>query len=130
MQVPGQQTVTAEEIGAPSGPAGAFGQPEAGSPFQSPAGQFAPASPYGLRPSVPNYLVQAILCTLFCCLPFGIVAIVYAAQVDGKLSVGDYRGATVASGSARTWCWVSFGLGFVPMLLWILVMSASVAVHR
>ena len=36
--------------------------------------------------SVPNYLVQAILTTIFCCLPFGIVAIVFAAQVNGKLA--------------------------------------------
>src|SRR5438128_1439779 len=35
---------------------------------------------------VPNYLVQSILCTLFCCLPFGIVAIVYAAQVNSKVA--------------------------------------------
>ena len=34
---------------------------------------------------IPNYLVQAILVTIFCCLPFGIVSIVYAAQVNGKL---------------------------------------------
>jgi len=41
--------------------------------------------------------VQAILCTLFCCLPFGIVAIVFAAQVDGKLAAGDYNGAVYSS---------------------------------
>jgi hypothetical protein len=60
---------------------------------------------------VPNYLVQAILTTLCCCLPFGVVAIVYAAQVDGKATAGDYAGAMQASNSAKTWCWVAFGLG-------------------
>ena len=78
------------------------------------------------RHSVPNYLVQAILCTLFCCLPFGVVAIVFAAQVNGKLAAGDYRGARVTSDSARTWCWVSFGLGVVPIVLWFLIFLASV----
>ena len=39
------------------------------------------------RAHVPNNLVWAILATLFCCLPGGIVAIVYAARVDGKLAV-------------------------------------------
>ena len=39
--------------------------------------------------TVPNYLVQAILTTLFCCLPLGIVSIVFATQVNSKLSVGD-----------------------------------------
>ena len=42
-------------------------------------------------PQVPNNLVWAILSTLFCCLPAGIVSIVYAAQVNGKLAAGDIR---------------------------------------
>ena len=41
----------------------------------------------------PNYLVWAILTTIFCCLPFGIVSIVFAAQVNGKYAGGDYAGA-------------------------------------
>ena len=36
---------------------------------------------------VPNYLVFAILSTVLCCLPAGIPAIVYAAQINGKLQV-------------------------------------------
>jgi hypothetical protein len=65
------------------------------------------------RPYVPTYLVQSILVTFFCCLPFGIPAIVYAAQVDDRLRRGDVAGAIKASNSAKTWCWVSFGIGFV-----------------
>jgi hypothetical protein len=42
--------------------------------------------------AVPNYLVFAILATVFCCLPAGIPAIVYAAQVNSKLLVGDMQG--------------------------------------
>ena len=64
-------------------------------------------------PTVSNYLVQSILVTLFCCLPFGIVAIVFAAQVNGKLQAGDYAGAAQSSKSAKLWCWVSFGIGLV-----------------
>ena len=41
-----------------------------------------PGQPMGAPP--PNNLVWAILSTLFCCLPLGIVSIVYAAQVNGK----------------------------------------------
>ena len=40
------------------------------------------------QPYIPNYLVQAILVTIFCCLPLGIVSIVYAAQVNGKAAAG------------------------------------------
>ena len=62
-------------------------------------------------PHVPNYLVQAILVTIFCCLPFGIVSIVYAAQVNGRLDAGDVAAARRLSASAKTWAWVSFGVG-------------------
>ena len=61
--------------------------------------------------TVQNYLVFAILATVFCCLPAGIPAIVFAAQVNGKLQVGDIAGAQAASNNAKMWCWISFGLG-------------------
>jgi ABC-type Fe3+ transport system permease subunit len=67
--------------------------------------------------NVPNYLAQAILCAIFCCVPFGIVGIVYAAQVNGHLGRGDLAAAQVASRKARTWCWVSFGVGVLALLL-------------
>ena len=78
--------------------------------------RFPPQSvPFNQRPSVPNYLVWAILSTLCCCLPGGIVAIVYASQVDGKLAMGDIAGAQASSHSAAVWCWVSAGLGLLTL---------------
>jgi len=73
----------------------------------------------GADPAKPvsNYLVPAILTTIFCCLPFGIVAIVYAAQVNSKLQAGDYNGAVHSSRNAKIWSWVSFGLGLILSLL-------------
>jgi len=73
--------------------------------------------PGGGFPVVPNYLVQAILVTLFCCMPFGIVAIVFAAQVNTKLQIGDYAGALNASKNAKTWSWVAFGCGLAVYLV-------------
>lgn len=40
-----------------------------------------------------NYLIPAIFATACCCLPFGIVSIVYAAQVNGKLAGGEEQQA-------------------------------------
>ena len=77
--------------------------------------------------NVPTYLAQAILCTLFCCLPFGIVAIVYAAQVGGKVSAGDYAGAITASKNAKTWTWASFGVGLGVALIYLVVLIAAAA---
>ena len=52
-------------------------------------------------PPPPNYLVFAILTTLFCCLPLGVASIVFAAQVNSKYAMGDYAGALASSAKAR-----------------------------
>lgn len=75
-------------------------------------------------PNVPNYLVQSILTTLCCCLPFGVVALVFSSQVNSKLAMGDVAGAQAASRSARTWVIVAFvsgivsGAGLAALSLW------------
>jgi len=71
--------------------------------------------------SVPNYLVPAILVTVFCCLPFGIVAIVYAAQVNGKAQAGDIAGAQEYSNKAKMWSWIAFGTGLFVSFFWFAV---------
>ncbi len=68
---------------------------------------------------VPNYLVQSILVTVLCCLPFGIPAIVYSSQVNSKQTAGDLAGAQESSRKAKFWCWMAFWFGLVPLLLWL-----------
>jgi uncharacterized membrane protein YvbJ len=75
--------------------------------------------------AIQNYLVFAILATVFCCLPAGIPAIVYAAQVNGKLAAGDLAGAQKASDNAKMWCWISFGLGVAVTALSVLLFMAG-----
>ena len=65
---------------------------------------------------MPNYLVQAILVTIFCCLPLGIVSIVFAAQVNGKVNAGDFDGARRTSDNAKMWAWISFGCGLAAYI--------------
>lgn len=74
----------------------------------------------------PNYLVWAILTTILCCLPFGIVSIVYAAQVNSKWQMGDYDGAKLSSKNAKTWAWVAFAIGIAGVLLWLLLVIFGV----
>jgi hypothetical protein len=66
---------------------------------------------------VPNYLVWAILVTLFCFLPTGIVAIVYASQVSSKLAAGDAAGAMEASNKARMWTIISVAVGVLVAVI-------------
>jgi hypothetical protein len=91
-----------------------------------PAVAFQPVQPAVVLPpgvAVQNYLVFAILATVLCCLPAGIPAIVYAAQVNGKLQAGDMAGAQLASKNAKMWCLISAGLGLgVGLIYGLLVM--------
>lgn len=84
-----------------------------------PAPAFAPVTP------VPNYLVQSVLVTLCCCLPLGIVALVFAAQVNSKLAAGDVPGAVDASRKARLFCWIGFGGAALVVLAAILINGAA-----
>jgi hypothetical protein len=70
-----------------------------------------------MAPKRPNYLPWAIAVTICCCLPGGIVSIVYAVQADSKAKAGDFAGADEAAKNAKTWLWVSFGVGFVIQLI-------------
>jgi len=74
---------------------------------------------------IPNYLTQSILVTLLCCVPFGIAAIVNAAQVNSKLAAGDIAGAMQSSEKAKNWCWWSFGLGLAIGIIYFIGMVAS-----
>jgi hypothetical protein len=89
-----------------------------------PAGSYAsPGAGTGTPP--PNYLVQSILVTLCCCLPLGVVAIIFAAQVNSKLAAGDYAGAAESSKKAKMWCWIAFGCGLVATLIWMVFGGAA-----
>lgn len=84
-------------------------------------------SSYKPMPEVKNNLVWAILSTIFCCVPFGIVAIVYAAQVDSKLANHDYNGAVESANKSKTWCWVAFGCGLTALIVYIVIVAAGIA---
>jgi hypothetical protein len=73
---------------------------------------------------IPNYLWQSIVSTICCCPPLGIVAIIFAAQVNSKLAIGDVAGAQEASRKARMFCWLAFGLGLLIDILILLTNGA------
>jgi hypothetical protein len=101
-------------------------QPSAGVPPPVTGAQGGPAGswrPLASRPEIPTYLPHAILVTLCCCLPVGIPAIYYSAQVTRKLDAGDVEGAREASHRARTWFWIAFALGAIVVIVQLAMMS-------
>ena len=106
----------------PNGNFGNFGGPAGGPPPGEPGGYGYGQAPMG---PVTNNMVIAILTTLFCCLPFGIVAIVKASQVNSKLAMGDYNGAVQASKQAKTWSTVALAVGLIFGVLYILIMAIA-----
>ena len=67
-----------------------------------------------------NWLVESILVTIFCCLPFGIVGIVNAAQVNSRVAAGDFIGAARASREAGKWTKIGFFCGIAGIVLYFI----------
>lgn len=83
----------------------------------------------GMNPGGPppkNWLVESILVTIFCCLPFGIVGIVNAASVNTKYAAGDYAGAQEASASAGKWTKIGFFIGIAGIVIYAALMVLGV----
>ncbi|MFM2196793.1 MAG: hypothetical protein RLZZ505_225 [Verrucomicrobiota bacterium] len=88
-----------------------------------------------VAPVIPTYMWQSVVATVlglpFCCIlafPFGIVAIVFAAKVEGLRVQGDIFGATTASNNAKTWMIISFvcsGLGLLMNLVSLIVTARA-----
>lgn len=83
-------------------------------------------SMYNQRPPK-TWLIESILVTLFCCLPFGIAGIVNAAKVESRFHSGDIRGANQAAAEAKKWTMLSFWIGLVVGVLYLIVMLAGLA---
>lgn len=82
--------------------------------MQQPSPNWAPPPPPVAPPAnIPNYLVPAIISTICCCLPAGVVSIIYATQVNSKVAAGDIQGAMAASAKAKTWFIVAIVIGVI-----------------
>ncbi len=71
-------------------------------------------------PAPNNHLVKAILTMLFCCLPFGIVSLVYAAKVDSLWSIGQKEAALKAADDANKWGNIALICGIVAIVCYLL----------
>ncbi|MDR1779374.1 MAG: CD225/dispanin family protein [Tannerella sp.] len=77
--------------------------------------------PTNTQPMPDNYLIWAILVTVFCCLPFGIVSIISSTKVSSAYAMGDYAGAQKASSDAKKWALWGAIIGGVVIVLYIIL---------
>ena len=93
--------------------------------------QWSPPPSSGSSANIPNYLIPAILSTVLCCLPAGVVSIVFATQVNSKIAAGDVAGAMESSKKAKMFMFLSIGLGLLVwigvILIWVLFFGAAIA---
>ena len=73
-----------------------------------------------------NHLVWAILTTLLCCLPLGIVSIIKATEVDSLWAQGRYDEANRASAEAKKWALIGAGLAAAAIVLYLLFIGGMV----
>jgi Interferon-induced transmembrane protein len=84
-------------------------------------------SPYGGQPQPDNYLVWAILCTVLCCLPFGIVSLVYSTKVSGLWAQGQYGEAQAAANNAKKWAIIGAIVGPIVSVIFVVIYIAFIA---
>ena len=68
---------------------------------------------------IQNHLRYAILTSLICFPPFGIISIVNAAKVPELIAAGNYAEAKKASNNAKKWSTISIIVGIVNLALFI-----------
>ena len=71
------------------------------------------------------YMVFAIISTLLCCLPLGIVAIVYASKISSLQKAGDYAGAQEAAKKARLFTILGAVIGLIVSIIYIAIAVAG-----
>lgn len=96
-----------------------YPQPQPG--YQQPPYQPAYQSPNPYNPGVAqkpqNFLWLGICTTLLCCLPLGIVSIVYSSKVDSYWNQGMYQQAQDSAEKAKMWGIASAAIGFVVCIV-------------
>lgn len=73
---------------------------------------------------VETWLWQSIVATVLCCLPLGIVAIVFSSQAQSALNVGDLATAQAKAKQAKTFTLISAGAALLGVVVWFVFVVA------
>lgn len=101
--------------------------PECGCSLSSSQNYYTPESRYPRNDKPSNYLILAILVTIFCCVPFGFIGIIYASKVESCWSSGYYDEAWESSRKARNWSIAGIVVNIVVWLAYIILILVGVS---
>ena len=74
------------------------------------------------------YLILSIISALCCCLPFGVVGIVFSAKINSAMLAGNLEEAQNNAKMARIWIIVSFAIGLLTWLIYmVLIVTGAVS---
>lgn len=79
-----------------------------------------PPTPPLPKPMPKTWLVESILITCFCCIPFGIIGIVNATKIENLYLNNEYERAFYHSQQAKKWTLWGFFTALVLILLYII----------
>ncbi|MDR1383932.1 MAG: CD225/dispanin family protein [Planctomycetaceae bacterium] len=84
----------------------------------------------GTPQHVPDYLVWAILETLFCCVPFGVIGIIYAVQANSAKGSGNYHQAVENAKKAKMYLIIGIVGWAVICVAYIVIFGIAAATNN
>ena len=67
--------------------------------------------------NLPFAIIATVVSVLFCCIPHGLVSLIFALQVNKKAAAGDMQGALNSAKQAKTWAIVSIIVSVIGLVV-------------
>jgi hypothetical protein len=125
-EIPPQQQARKQDTGQTAGykPVQFTSNQQSNRPEQEQAQNFrGNTHQHGSKPD--NYLVFAIITTVLCCLPLGIVSIIHSTKVDNLWNVGQHAEARVAADKAKQFAIYAAIAGVIVIGLYLILVVAA-----
>lgn len=75
-----------------------------------------------------TWLVESILVTCLCCLPFGIMGIINATKIEALYSTGQYEQALYHSKQAKKWTLLGFSIMLAFVVVYLIFWAISMLI--
>lgn len=87
-----------------------------------------PPEPPILKTMPKTWLVESILVTCFCCLPFGVMGIINATKIEEEYRCGNYQQVLQRSKQAKKWTLLGFFIALGIFVIYMLILVISIII--